>query len=364
MPYPADYGGVFDLFYKIKSLHKTGIKIHLHCFEYGRGQQLELEKYCATVNYYDRSNPLISAINRLPYIVSSRRNNELLKNLSKDDYPVLLEGIHCTYLLHMNLLLNRKVIVRLHNVEYEYYRELSGSTRNILKKAFYSIESLKLKNYEREIANKAMFLTVNEKDRTTYQEEFYCKEIELLPVFLPFQSVDVETGVGNYCLYQGNLSVSENEKAVIWLLNNVFIDLDVEFIIAGKNPSDYLKSMVSKNILVKLIPDPSNEEMSALIKNAQIHLLPSFNVTGIKIKLLHALFNGRFIVTNQATVEGTGLEMLCQIVETPAEYKKAIKNLLHKTLNAGMLAQRNALLKNKYDNDKNARNLLEILFNA
>jgi len=34
---------VFDLFYKIKTLHKLGIKIHLHCFEYGRGEQDELK---------------------------------------------------------------------------------------------------------------------------------------------------------------------------------------------------------------------------------------------------------------------------------------------------------------------------------
>ena len=39
VPYPVDYGGVFDLFYKIKALSEAGVKIHLHCFEYGRGQQ-------------------------------------------------------------------------------------------------------------------------------------------------------------------------------------------------------------------------------------------------------------------------------------------------------------------------------------
>ena len=29
VPYPADYGGVVDLFYKLQSLHQLGIKIHL-----------------------------------------------------------------------------------------------------------------------------------------------------------------------------------------------------------------------------------------------------------------------------------------------------------------------------------------------
>ena len=39
MPYPPDYGGVFDLYYKLKYLHERGVIIHLHCYEYGRGKQ-------------------------------------------------------------------------------------------------------------------------------------------------------------------------------------------------------------------------------------------------------------------------------------------------------------------------------------
>jgi len=55
VPYPPDYGGVFDLYYKIKSLSEAGIKIHLHCFEYGLGKQKELDVYCVEVQYYPRN---------------------------------------------------------------------------------------------------------------------------------------------------------------------------------------------------------------------------------------------------------------------------------------------------------------------
>jgi hypothetical protein len=333
----------------------------LHCFEYGRGQQPELEKYCFQVSYYKRLNPIAAILSRLPYIVSSRKNEVLIKNLLKDNYPVLLEGIHCTYYLYKGLLSNRKVIVRLHNVEYEYYHELAGSTRDSLKKIFYSLESRKLYKYESLIANKATFLTVNEKDTNTYKKEFNCKDIDFLPVFLPFQQVTAKTGKATFCLYQGNLSVPENEKAVIWLLENVFDNLDIEIVIAGKNPSHYLKKIALKYKWVKLIANPSNDEMESLIENAHIHLLPSFNITGIKIKLLNALFNGRFIITNQASVEGTDLEILCEIAETPTEYKAAIKALLTKPFTEEMLMQRNTILQSKYDNGKHAKKLIKLL---
>ena len=31
-PYPPSYGGIIDVYYKIKALSDLGIKIHLHCF--------------------------------------------------------------------------------------------------------------------------------------------------------------------------------------------------------------------------------------------------------------------------------------------------------------------------------------------
>ncbi len=47
--------------------------------------------------------------------------------------------------------------------------------------------------------------------------------------------------------------------------------------------------------------------MTELIREAQINILPSFNTTGIKIKLLNAIFNGRHCLVNPAAIAGTGL---------------------------------------------------------
>ena len=31
IPWPANYGGVIDVYYKMQALHKCGVKIILHC---------------------------------------------------------------------------------------------------------------------------------------------------------------------------------------------------------------------------------------------------------------------------------------------------------------------------------------------
>ncbi len=342
-------------------MHEEGIKIHLHCFEYGRGEQLALNQYCEEVFYYKRKKLFPATKLRLPYIVSSRINSFLIKNLLKDNYPVLLEGIHCTYYLYNGQLKGRKVLVRLHNVEFEYYNQLAKSTDNIYKKTYYQLESRLLKKYEKVIAGKAKLLTVNEKDKHAYEKIFSAKDIEFLPVFLPFKEVRSKPGKGNFCLYHGNLSVSENEKAVLWLLKNVFAQSEIQFIIAGKNPSVFLQNRVAENKHVELRENPSQTEMEELIKDAHIHLLPSFNSTGIKIKLLNALFNGRFVITNAVSLEGTGLESLCEIAEDGNGYVKRIKELFALSFSQNEIIKRKEILCKMYDNEKNARQFMKWL---
>ena len=48
-----------------------------------------------------------------------------------------------------------------------------------------------------------------------------------------------------------------------------------------------------------LVANPSEMEMQDMIAKAQINILPSFNNTGIQIKLLNALFNGRHCLVNK-----------------------------------------------------------------
>src|ERR1700761_5773579 len=131
VPWPVDYGGVFDLFYKLPALQQQGIQIHLHCFDYGRGVQTALNQYFVAVHYYQRKKWHAFLLSSLPYIVATRKNRQLLDNLLKDDHPILMEGIHCTWLLNDKRFAQRKKYVRLHNVEHDYYRHLSLTTPSL-----------------------------------------------------------------------------------------------------------------------------------------------------------------------------------------------------------------------------------------
>ena len=150
-------------------------------------------------------------------------------------------------------------------------------------------------------------------DTEIYRKELGATKIDFLPVFVPWQQVIFKMGKGCFCLYHGNLAVNENEKAVEWLLTEVFNDIRIPFVIAGKNPSERLEKMVHENNYCCLVSNPSDKEMQDLIKKAQVNILPSFNNTGVKLKVLNALFNGKYCLVNRAAADGAGIHGLCHI---------------------------------------------------
>jgi hypothetical protein len=361
IPYPVDYGGVIDLFYKLSALKKQGVKIHLHCYKYQRNEQPLLKEFCETVSYYPRQTGLAGVSLTYPYIVKSRCHEKLVNLLAKDDYPILAEGVHCTCLLNDRRIDNRRFFVRLHNVEYRYYRNLSCYETFLPRKLYYLWESFLLRRYELRLAKRATILAVTEKDAFIYRT-FGCKNAFFLPVFLPPWVVNTTEGKGSFCLYHGDLTVAENEKAVKWLLTQVFDDLAIPFVIAGKNPSQGLTRLVHKNPSTCLIANPGHEEMQDLISKAHINVLPSYTNTGIKLKLLNAVFNGKHCIVNSTTAEGSGLEEACIIVENASGFKDAIRDTYSRSFTSPEIELRRQLIQRLFDNEKTAIDLIKFVW--
>lgn len=361
IPDPPAHGGLTDLYYKIIALNKEGVKIHLHCFTRGDEKAKTLEPLCVSINYYRRKKYNLSF--RLPYIVSSRANNQLIKSLNRDTYPILLEGIHCTYPLWKQALKERTIIIRLHNIEHLYYSRLAKLEKNLLKRLYFSLEAASLARYTRLLfSTNGHWLTVSERDAAWLnQQPGMCGKVDFVPVFNPYFHAKIQMGRGAYCLYHGNLSINENEAAALWLIHHVFNQLNIPFIIAGSNPSSKLLSEIKKYPHIKIIPNPSDDEITHLISDAHIHVLPSFNETGVKLKVLHALFAGRFVLTNTAAITDLALAALCINAGNADEYISRIQDLIHIDFTQELISHRAEVLQQHYNNSANARRIITYL---
>ena len=76
------------------------------------------------------------------------------------------------------------------------------------------------------------------------------------------------------------------------------------------NPPATLLEAAASYPNIKIEANPSNERMDYLTHEAQIHMLITFQDTGLKLKLLNSLFGGRHTIVNQEMVTGSGLEAL------------------------------------------------------
>lgn len=359
IPFPANYGGVIDVFYKLKALYKAGIKIHLHCFQYDRPEAAELNAYCESVTYYPRKTGITAQFSIKPYIVVSRQSDELLKNLLSDDYPILFEGLHSCYYLNHKALQGRKLIYRESNIEHQYYFNLLKSEKHLGRKAFFLIESLKLRLFQKQLKFASKMLVVSQTDRDYLASKFPGKEVIYLPSFHGNQDVNCLAGKGEYVLYHGNLSVAENAQALEYLVKEVFNDLDIPLKIAGLNPSESLLKLVSGCKHIELIPNPPQSEMEALINNAQINVLVTFQATGLKLKLLNTLYNGRWMLVNREMLAGTGLESLCEIAGNNTEMKEKISSLFTTEFDQQKLIARAELLQSRFSDEVNGKKLIE-----
>ena len=359
IPYPPDYGGIIDIFYKVKALSEYGISVYLHCFEYDRPRSIELERYCAKVFYYSRHKGLRYQLSFIPYIVITRSNNQLINNLSSNKSPILFEGLHtCAFLDHPSLASHLR-IVRTHNIEHEYYLNLYKAERNIFKKLFFRMEACKLSRYEKILGHASHLLCISPNDNFYFDRKY--GHSHFIPAFHPFSEIKSKTGRGKYVLFHGNLSVSENLQAVEFLIKNVFANISQNVIIAGKNPPERLVQKISQFPNIQLISNPENEQMEALIQDAHLSLLPTFQDTGLKLKLLASLFSGRFCIANTPMIHKTGLEHLCYLADTPEEMISKINELFNRDFTTVEIDKRKIILEDAFSNHRNALKIIRLL---
>jgi hypothetical protein len=361
VPFPANYGGVIDIYYKIKAIYEEGIDIKLHVYNYGRKlSKSELSKYCSEINYYSRKiykNPFMGT---LPYVVNSRNSSDLLNNLQKDQAPILFEGLHCTYYLAHPSLQNRVKIVRTHNIEHHYYKHLESSESKYFKKYFFRIEAEKLKKHQEILKHANIIAAISPNDTSYFNKKF--GNTIYIPAFHSNNKMVKPDNKGDFVLYHGNLSVPENYNAAKQLILNVFSKIKTRAIIAGNNPPKELITLCNMHQNVELKYNLSTDEIHQLIENAHINVLYTNQNTGIKLKLLNALYLGRFSIVNSLMVEGSGLEKLCTISNNFQNIIQNINTLIKTDYTENHYTDKKLFLEKNFNNTIGVQKLIKHIY--
>jgi len=298
-PYPPNYGGVIDVYYKILALHRAGVEVILHAFEYKKPSDIQaLQPWCKKIYIYKRKKGLIYFFHYLPYTVLTRKNPELNRRLKENGSPVIFEVMNTTGALSDPEIRKMQTLYRHSNIEHRYYYQLARDEKNIFRKIFYYTEALKFFFYEKQLRFVKAIAAVNENDAEYYRKKFSCP-VWYIPSFHPFCNIVSLTGKGKYVLFHGNLSVNENIRSAEWIVQKLAPLLpEISFIIAGMRPPKNLIQTAKNFTNVQILCDVPDEKMNELIRHAHVHLLLTNNPEGLKLKWLYAFYSGRFMIVS------------------------------------------------------------------
>lgn len=359
IPYPANYGGAIDVYYRIRALKEAGVGITLHCTYKGDLVHYpELEDLCEKVYYYPRKIAISGILNSLPLAVTGRPNEAILQNLLQDDAPILYEGLVCCGTMAAPELRGRKKYFRECNVEHDYYRALAGSSHNLRDRCYYRLEAKRLERFEQVLKHADGIFALAHHDETHFRQEYPMVETSYIPCFHAHRELTCPIGTGRGILYHGNLRVEENRKAAEYILREIAPRMpEIPFTIAGTN-ADTLK-VHGGNVM--LVSNPGEEQMKQLMREAQIHLLVTFQTTGLKLKLLNALFEGRHVVCNPEMVYGTPLSELCHIGQDTKQLIEQCRSQYHSAFSDKDIQNRQNIL-HLLDNKNLSQQIIDHIF--
>jgi hypothetical protein len=285
-------------------------------------------------------------------------SKELLKALSLDEHPILFEGLHTCGMLEFSALQHRKTFARMHNVEHEYYHGLTMGS-SVLKRWFFRLEARKLQKYESILSKAKHIFVIKESDVAHFAK--YEEDTHFLPASFP--PIEGRFAViKRYALIHGNLSVSENEQSVYWILNTLQKVMDSTFplVVAGKNPSKRLVAFCEK-MNVQVMANPSEKQLNTLVQEAQIHLLHTNVPSGIKLKLLASIHSAGHVLVNSNLVQGSGLAQFCTVADEPKEYRLHFVGLKNHEMTKEEFDQRHAYIMKHFNTTANCRIILRLI---
>ena len=230
-------------------------------------------------------------------------------------------------------LCKKNIIVRVHNVEYDYanndYKKNGGLEKKIL--------ALLSKKQEQAILSRAtrlFVLTGHDKDRI---EELYGanlqKKMQICPVCVKREKIDIkEKGSCLNLLITGSMWYGDNANGALWFINKVFAKLEFpkKLTIAGSKPNHEIKEAAIKYSDIEVIDSP--KDLSQYFKQTDVVVTPVFEGAGMKVKVAEALSYGKPVVGTTHAFIGYdvshGIDSF--IADTVAEFKQCLESIYEK----------------------------------
>lgn len=310
-PFPPNHGGRADVLSIIRGLSARGIVPDLLVTvksEIAESDVLALKGLVGNIWFVRRSQSFLDIFSILPYQIKSRKGLCYLNEVETHYDKVLLISDYVLPVVWGGGLSFDRVELRVQNNEARYFFELSKASRNIFKKLFFIVESLKfwlLSFWLPKWVDAFLYISSDEYLSSRWPSlSCWCP-----PVVLS-RSLRHPSLSGCSVLFSGSLFMPNNMDGLVWYLKNVHPLLirvpEYKLTIAGRFDGVTLpEQLISSH--VDLVHSPSDQEMLALQDSASVFIAPMFHGAGLKMKVINAVVSGLPVVCTPVSSAGSGL---------------------------------------------------------
>ncbi len=346
VPFPDDYGGAKDIWAQISLLLSVGWRVDLVA-TYLNKKRRETFSASRKENLFGHAFllprlPLARCLfSVLPYDMVSRRIGDddlarISEALGSKSYDVIIvEGLQSilTFESLRPHLRYKKAVLRVQNIESDYYKNQYHSEPNPVKAFYYRIESEKYNQFCKKYffagTYDAIFnISTSEMGHPIFKG---MKEQHFVPPFVDLQvERPVIAGRKNRFLYVGNLNLPDNRLALKQshkYLKNLTGGADIEYLVCGKCESSSGLGLLQRDASVTFAFNASSDELKRAYDSSKIFVNFSANAAGVKLKLLDALSHGLPVLSNRNGCAGSGLEGL--VINVDDMTPRAVGDTIH-----------------------------------
>jgi polysaccharide biosynthesis protein PslH len=381
LPYPLNSGGRVAIYHRMKALKELGHQVDF-CFPYigvlDQSHMREVRKVCNNVRGFGLTK-FMSILNmiiypRLPFRASRRLSLDLIKHIKKNisNYDVFMVE-HSSMDIYKCIDYSEIYkILFFHSLSHKSLSRvvLHLPKSNLLKRAIYSIESIKTKWSENRIFNNDYYSNYwfySKDDINDVVDEFpeLRKKIKLIPLSvsdaydnifdntfdmpLVYKKIDPDRIV----LLIGSMDNPSNEDAARWFADQIFprilkCEKNTHFVIIGKNSDNKLNDISNDNITVV----GEVEHLEPYLKYCSVYIVPQRGGAGVRVKLMVGLSSKKPVVSTSVGVEALndivpGKHFL--LADTDLEFSDSVVDILQNRDNYAKLSEDGYLLfKDKY----------------
>lgn len=241
--------------------------------------------------------------------------NKLIEILQNETFDVVqIETIFLTpYITTIRKYSKAKIVLRAHNIEHLIWKRLQSNCTSLLKKIYLIHIVRTLKMYELKVVNQLDgVITISKPDLDFFVAHGCKSPIKVIPFGISKKTIDAvnptflannfeKINIG----YIGSMNWMPNIEGVEWFLNHVWEPISRQnnkliFNLAGRFIPKHFYDYQIPNFVIH----GEVESASEFINSNDIMIAPLFSGSGIRIKIIESMLQGKPVITTTVGAEG------------------------------------------------------------